>query len=58
MSRGHLLIEDLKRKDFVASLAFPDREALRPDLPRFIIGHLRSVAPLVDYLCGALELDF
>jgi uncharacterized protein (TIGR02453 family) len=54
----HPLIEDLKRKDFVASLAFPDARALRPDFPAFIIAQFKTLAPLVDYLCGALDLEF
>jgi uncharacterized protein (TIGR02453 family) len=55
---GHPLVEDLKRKDFVASMTFPDRRALQPDFPGFIIRNLRGVAPLLDYLCGALDLEF
>ena len=54
----HPLIADLKRTSFTASAPFDDRRALRPDFARFVIGEFRKVAPLCDYLCGALDLDF
>jgi uncharacterized protein (TIGR02453 family) len=54
----HPLIDDLKRKDFVASQAFDDAQALAPDLLRFIERRMHGVAPLVDYLCAALDLEF
>jgi uncharacterized protein (TIGR02453 family) len=55
---AHPLIEDLKRRDFVASLGFAEARALRADFAPFIIRHFRGLAPLLDYLCGALDLDF
>ncbi|MBI2383601.1 MAG: DUF2461 domain-containing protein [Gammaproteobacteria bacterium] len=54
----HELIEDLKRKDFVASATFADEIACRPDFDRYVIERFRRVAPMVDWLCGALDLEF
>lgn len=54
----HPLIEDLKRKDFIALLDFPDEVALARDFDRFILDQIRELAPLVDYLCAALGLEF
>lgn len=55
---AHPLIEDLKRKDFIATLRFDEVRALRPDFAGFIIRHFRRLAPMQDYLCGALDLEF
>lgn len=54
----HPLIEDLKRKDFVASTAMEHDEVLSAELPERLAAHYRQVAPLVEYLCDALEMDF
>jgi uncharacterized protein (TIGR02453 family) len=54
----HELIEDIKRKDFVASREFSDAEATSPDLRPLLIDAFKGVAPMVDYLCAALDLEF
>jgi len=54
----HPLIDDLKRKDFIAWQNFDDAEALSPGFDRFLIARIKRLAPLVDYLCAALDLDF
>lgn len=54
----HPLIEDLKLKNFAAGCALDDATVLGPRLVPAVAGHLRVLAPLVDYLCAALELDF
>lgn len=55
---AHELIEDLRRKDFIASTALADDELLRPDLVRHLVARYRLMAPLLDWLCGAVDLDF
>jgi uncharacterized protein (TIGR02453 family) len=55
---SHELIEDLKRKDFVASSEFSDAHACAPDFMKFATARLQGVAPMVDWLCGALDLEF
>ncbi|MFA7542694.1 MAG: DUF2461 domain-containing protein [Lysobacterales bacterium] len=54
----HPLIDDLKRKDFMALQDFPEAMALQPDFADFILDRARELAPLVDYLCAALGLEF
>ena len=54
----HALIDDLKRKDFVASANLDDEAVLGPNLRKAVATHLAGLAPLVDYLCAALDLEF
>lgn len=54
----HPLIEDLKLKNFAAGCALSDAEVLGPRLVSTLTHHMRALAPLVDYLCAALDLEF
>lgn len=54
----HPLIDDLKRKDFTAGYALDDELVLGPRLRQAVVSGFKGVAPLVDYLCAALELEF
>jgi uncharacterized protein (TIGR02453 family) len=54
----HELIEDLKRKEFVASVELTDADVLSPKLKSLIVDAFKGVAPMVDYLCAALDLEF
>ena len=54
----HELIDDLKRKDFVCSTNFDERQACAPGFLKFLVGRYKQLAPLNDWLCGALDLDF
>ena len=54
----HELIEDLKRKDFVATRALDDDVVLGPRLRQAVAEDLARLAPFVDYLCAALDLEF
>lgn len=54
----HPLIEDIKRKDFVASIKLKDSAVLSAELPELLSTHCQGLAPLVDYLCAALDLEF
>ena len=54
----HPLIDDLKRKDFTAGYALDDEVVLGPRLRQAVVSGFKGVAPLVDYLCAALELEF
>ena len=55
---AHPLIEDLRKVSFTASIGFADGKALQAELAPFVIAQFRHLAPLADYLCGALDLDF
>lgn len=54
----HPLLEDLKRKSFAAGVGFDDALACSPKLFPFVVEHFRQLAPLVDYLCAAQNLEF
>ncbi len=54
----HPLLDDLKRKDWVATRAFDDALACSDELLPFVEESLRELAPMVDYLCAALDLPF
>ena len=54
----HALAEDLKRQSFVGSTALDDAIVLGPQLRRSIASALAGLAPLVDYLCASLDLEF
>jgi len=55
---AHPLAEDLRRKDFVASTPLDDADLLDPSLPALLAARAKPLAPLADWLCGALDLDF
>ncbi len=54
----HELIDDLKRKDFIASAHIDDAVLLRPDLVKQLVTRYALMAPMLDWLCGSLDLDF
>ena len=54
----HELIDDLKRKNFVAMTKLDDETVLGPRLRKTVGDQFKSLAPLVDYLCAALDLEF
>jgi len=53
-----VLIEDLKRRDFIASTALADADLLRPDLIGLLMRRFRLVRPMLDWLCASVELEF
>jgi len=55
---GHELVEDLKRKDFVCSTRITEATLLGPDLLDAILENYRQASGLIDWLCGALDLDY
>ncbi len=55
---NHELIADIRRKDFVASATFDDAFATSDEFKPYLVDTLKRVAPMIDYLCAALELDF
>ncbi|MBS0514333.1 MAG: DUF2461 domain-containing protein [Proteobacteria bacterium] len=55
---AHELIADLKRKDFVASRELSDAQITSAELAPLLIESFKGVAPLVDYLCASLDLEF
>ena len=54
----HPLIEDLKRTSFVGTIPLSDVVGLGQGLRRSVASALTGLAPLVDYLCASLDLEF
>lgn len=54
----HPLVEDLKRKDFVAVRSFPEADALRTDFVAWFAGISRRGAPFVEFLSNAVGVEF
>jgi len=55
---SHELIEDLKRKNFAAGVGFNDAVATSSELMPTVVSTFKQIAPMNDYLCAALELEF
>jgi uncharacterized protein (TIGR02453 family) len=55
---AHELIEDLKRKDYVVLRRLDDALVTGPKLRATVADEFARMAPMVDYLCAALELEF
>jgi uncharacterized protein (TIGR02453 family) len=55
---NHELIEDLKRKNFAAGQDLDEAMACSTELLPFVVDSFKRLAPMVDYLCAAQELEF
>ena len=51
-------IEDLKLRSWVLSRPLADEVVTGPELRLQLEANLRALAPFVDYLCAALDLEF
>lgn len=54
----HELIEDIKRKDFIATRDIADADVTSANLRKVVIDIFKGMAPTIDYLCAALDLEF
>jgi uncharacterized protein (TIGR02453 family) len=54
----HPLIDDLRRKDFIASTSLTQREVTAPDFPRRFQEICAGGAPLVRFVCEATGLSY
>ena len=55
---AHDLIEDIKRKNFAAGQGFADSLATSTELLPYLVDTFKRVAPMIDYLCAAVDLPF
>jgi uncharacterized protein (TIGR02453 family) len=51
-------IEDLKRKDFIASCSLADREISQPAFVEGVAARFAATKPFMGFLCGALDLPY
>lgn len=56
--REHPLIEDLKRKDFIAICEFDRAVALRPEFADFMADRYTEAAPLMRFLCKGVGVSY
>ncbi|HEV2117797.1 MAG TPA: DUF2461 domain-containing protein [Terriglobales bacterium] len=54
----HPLVADLKRKDFLASVEFTDRQVCSPRFMADFMSACRKLSPLVEFLSQALGLPY
>lgn len=54
----HPLIEDIKRKDFIAIAPLAPELMLESDLPELIADYFATSGPLVEQLCRAIRVPF
>jgi len=57
-SKDHPLLEDLKRKDFIALAVLTKTNVTSKDLRAHVVGRFRQAEPLMHFLCKALGLQF
>lgn len=57
-SSEHPLIEDLKRKDFVSSVALTEEQVCDPNLMKEFTAACRKMTPLVELTTEACGLKF
>ena len=55
---GFEFIDDLRRRNFVALRGIEDRTMSGPRLRTVLEADLKAMAPFMDYLCAALDLEF
>lgn len=58
VDRDFAFIDDLRRKNFVAARPLGDDVLLGPRLRQTLARDLGALAPFVDYLCAAVDLEF
>ena len=54
----HELIEDLKRKDFIALKAFDETRINKKQFVKFVIDSYKQADPYMHYLCDAVDVQY
>jgi len=57
-AKDHPLVEDLKRKDFIALAALTKSNVTSNNLRSHVVGRFKRAEPLMHFLCKALGLQF
>ena len=55
---NHELIADLKRKSFVATRMSSERAAQSSDFAPDVAASFRTLGPMIEFLCAALEVPY
>lgn len=56
--KAHPLIEDIKRKSFIAVRAMAVEDCLRPQFQRSVESAFKKVTPYMQFLCSAVGVKF
>ena len=56
--KDHPLIDDLKRKDFIAVMNFDFDRAMKPAFVKWSTDQWRAATPLMTFLCAAVDVPF
>ena len=54
----HPMIEHLKRKDWIVSTSFKQKDACAPDFMKTYAKKMRAAAPFVQWICEAIDQPF
>ncbi len=57
-AKDHPLVEDLKRKDFIGLAPLSAAEVTSKNFRALVVERFKQAAPVMGFLCGALELRF
>lgn len=57
-AKDHPLLDDLKRKDFIAIAPLPDNRVASAGIQTDVVKLFQTAAPYMKFLCRALELQF
>lgn len=57
-AKDHPMIDDLKRKDFIAVAQFPEKGVTTKNFSPKVLEHFAHATPYMRFLCKALELRF
>ena len=58
VDKDHPLVDDLRRKDFIALAQLSQSDVTASDFPKTFTAMCKRGGPLVGFLCEALELEF
>ena len=56
--KDHPLIDDLRRKDFIAIAPLDDRRVVTNALKTDVAKSFKTAVPFMQFLCKALEIPF
>ena len=57
-AKDHPLVEDLRRKDFIGLATLSQTDVTSKDFRALVVERFKQAAPMMRFLCGALELRF
>ena len=56
--KEHPMIDDLKRKDFIAIAPLSEKQVTGEDIVPTILDHIKRAKPLMKFLCDAIDVPY